>query len=240
MDILRRRDRIISPLYANKKLPRLVKRLHHRDFFFVNIGANDGRTGDPVYPFLETYKWRGLAVEPLPYICDQLRHNYLRFKGVAIEQAAITPTPRPLFFIPPTATDAGFVEQIGSLHREYIEKTIALFRRYEFQGPIADTLEDAVQQIDVPCLTFEELLAKHAVEHIDFLNIDAEDSDYDILMMIDFTRWLPSILCIERSEFDETQKHAVADILRRAGYVYLEDFGAFSDVYVQARYARHA
>jgi len=211
----------------------VVERLHRPDFFFVNIGANDGVSNDPIYPFLRKYGWSGIAVDPLGYVCDELRRNYAQFERVVVEQAAISSTPQPFYFIAPDATDASFIRQIGSMHRDYIEKTIAMQRLYEFQGPVRVGLEHAIQQVEVPCLTFEQLLTKHAVQRIDFLNIDAEQSDFDILMMIDFTRWRPSILCLEMSEFGDAQQMQALPVLHRSGYKYLESFGPHSQVFVQ-------
>jgi len=227
---------ITSPPNAHGLLPLVVERLHRSDFFFINIGANDGINGDPIYPFLRKYGWRGIAVEPLGHMCDELRRNYAQFEGVVVEHAAIASAPRPFYFVAPDATDASFIRQTGSLHSDYIEKTIALMRMYEFQGPVREGLERSIRQVEVPCLTFEQLLAKHAVQRIDFLNIDAEGSDFEILMMIDFTRWRPSILCLETSELGDAQEMHAMEVLRLSGYEYLEPFDFSSQVFVQSEY----
>ncbi len=224
------------PRTKRRRLPLVVERLHHPDFFFVNIGANDGIASDPIYPFLRRYGWRGIAVEPLGYVCDELRRNYAQFEGVVIEHAAITSTPRPFYFIAPDATDASFIRMVGSLHRDHIEKTISLMRKHQFQGPVPEGLERSIRQVEAPCLTLEQLLAKHKVQQIDFLNIDAERSDFEILMMIDFTRWRPSILCLETAGFSDVQKMRAMEVLRLAGYEYLEPFDLYSQVFVQSKY----
>ena len=215
------------------RLPRLLERLDRPDFFFVNIGANDGVSNDPVYPFLRRYGWRGIAVEPVGYICDELRRNYADLPQVIIEHAAIAATPRVLHFVPPESTPHGFVRQVGSLHADYLEKTIALMRLYEFAGPVEADLEQRIVRVEVPCLTFDALLARHGVQHVDFLNIDAEQCDFEILSMIDFTRWRPSVLCVETSEFTEEQDLRARQLLHLAGYTYLEPFDIFSEVFVR-------
>ena len=219
------------------QLPLVVERLNCPDFFFVNIGANDGISNDPIYPFLSKYGWRGIAVEPLDYMCDELRHNYAQFEGVVVEHAAITSSPRPFYFVVPDASDAGFIRQIGSLHSDCIKKSIALMRLWKFQGPVREGLERSIRQVEVPCLTFGQLAAKHAVQRIDFLNIDAEGSDFEILMMIDLTHWRPSILCLETAEFPDAQKTRAMEVLRQTGYEYLEDFGLFAQVFVRSERA---
>ena len=36
------------------------------DFFFVQVGANDGKMGDPLCDLIKKYKLKGLLIEPLP------------------------------------------------------------------------------------------------------------------------------------------------------------------------------
>ena len=218
------------------RLPRLLERLQRPDFFFINIGANDGVSNDPIYPFMQRYGWRGIAVEPVPYIFEELRKNYRQFPRVAVEHAAIAASPRVLHFVPPDATPHDFVRQVGSLHPDYLEKTIHLMRAYQFRGPVEDDMEQRIQQIEVPCLTFDALLEKHRVERVDFLNIDAEQNDFEILSMIDFTRWRPNIICVETSEFTDEQEMRANQLLRLAGYQYLEPFDIFSEVFVRSEY----
>jgi hypothetical protein len=81
-------------------------------------------------------------------------------------------------------------------------------------------MEQRIQQIEVPCLTFDALLEKHRVQRVDFLNIDAEQNDFEILSMIDFTRWRPNIICVETSEFTDEQEMRANQLLRLAGYQY--------------------
>lgn len=225
-----------SPTGYTNQLASIVDRIQRPDFFFVNIGANDGISGDPIYPFIVKYGWHGIAVEPMGYLCDELRRNYAGFEGVIIEQAAIARVPRPFYYIAPDATDAAFVRQIASMNNAYIEKTISLFREYEFEGPIREGLERSIQKVEVPCLTFDELLAKHHVRRIDFLNIDAESADFEILMMVDFSRWHPAIICLEMSEFSEQEKVQAGEALRLAGYGFLEAFDPFSMVFLRTEY----
>src|SRR5687767_667926 len=50
--------------------------VRHPQFFFVQIGANDGRRGDPVFQFIRQYRWRGLLLEPQPDVFRVLVRNY--------------------------------------------------------------------------------------------------------------------------------------------------------------------
>ena len=52
------------------------------DFFFVQIGANDGINHDPLHEYVTKYNLSGLVVEPQPDVFELLRKNYESFKKV--------------------------------------------------------------------------------------------------------------------------------------------------------------
>jgi hypothetical protein len=60
-----------------------------RNFFFIQIGAYDGRKDDPIYELVQRNRWSGILVEPQPDIFERLKQNYASFSGLAFEQAAI-------------------------------------------------------------------------------------------------------------------------------------------------------
>ena len=58
-------------------------------FFFVQIGAFDGQTGDPIHGFVTTHGWRGILVEPQKRHFEALKATYggqsdLIFRNVAV------------------------------------------------------------------------------------------------------------------------------------------------------------
>ena len=59
------------------------------DFFFVQIGANNGLTDDPLRQFVTKYHWHGCLVEPQPQVFQQLLKNYAQEKQLAFENSAI-------------------------------------------------------------------------------------------------------------------------------------------------------
>ena len=70
----------------------LIRRIFkfQSDVFFIQIGSNDGKTGDPLYPLVNKYsKYRGLFVEPVPYLFERLVDNYSFRKNLLFENAAI-------------------------------------------------------------------------------------------------------------------------------------------------------
>ena len=59
----------------------------------VQIGSNDGKTGDPLYPLLNSHpEWKALFVEPVPYLFKRLKNSYPDTTRFTFENAAISNT----------------------------------------------------------------------------------------------------------------------------------------------------
>jgi len=49
---------------------------HFPEAVVLQIGANDGAFGDPLAPWFQRTRWRGVLVEPVPHLCEQLQQRY--------------------------------------------------------------------------------------------------------------------------------------------------------------------
>ncbi len=64
-----------------------------KDIFFIQVGANDGKSFDPIYKWVISKKWEGVLIEPLPHLVEKLKQNYdccldrLNFEQVAISDS---------------------------------------------------------------------------------------------------------------------------------------------------------
>lgn len=59
------------------------------DFFFVQIGANDGLRNDPIHHYVRKYGWKGILVEPQSKVFSSLVKNYEGHSGLIFENVAI-------------------------------------------------------------------------------------------------------------------------------------------------------
>ena len=74
-------------------------------------------------------------------------------------------------------------------------------KRYEKEGA------SIVQAVPIKVETFKTVLDKHASGKMpDFLSIDAEGVDYDILTSIDFSKSRPPVICIETISYSRNGK----------------------------------
>lgn len=60
-------------------LESLIYKQNHKDFFFIQIGANNGKRFDPIFNVVNKLKLKGIALEPVQEYYNELP----RFKCVA-------------------------------------------------------------------------------------------------------------------------------------------------------------
>src|SRR4051812_34422848 len=60
-----------------------------QDFTFIQIGANDGVSNDPIRRYVVEYGFKGVLIEPQPDVFTRLKANYSGMPGITFENAAI-------------------------------------------------------------------------------------------------------------------------------------------------------
>ena len=188
------------------------------DFFFVQIGANDGVIYDPVWPFVKRYGWSGIMVEPVPVYFEKLKKNYAGSRRILFENVAISDR-REIRDFYRVRDDVNFLPQwcngLGTFNLD-----ILLSHKWAIPN-----LEDYVVKESVECIPFKDLLEKHAVDRVNLLLIDTEGYDYSILKQLDFERIRPDILLYEHEYIDKDQRREFESDLRSRGYVLSKHLG---------------
>jgi FkbM family methyltransferase len=193
--------------------------LRKRDIFFVEIGANDGVTNDPIYPFATRHGWRGVLVEPQAEIFSKLERNYAGVDGVSFVNAAIGAADGEQTFFKirqtddPHASAAGFPTQLASLRKESVLS----------QTKFVPNVADLVEEVRVPVLTFDTLMRKVGASRVDVLVIDTEGYDAPILRSIDIERIKPAIVQYEHHFMSKAEQMEIAARFRDAGYRIAKD-----------------
>ena len=89
---------------------------------------------------------------------------------------------------------------------------------------------------EVPTISLADLLSKHgAPETIDYLSIDTEGSEFDILSNFDFSKYRISIITCEHNYTPNRER--VRELLTRNGFQRVhEHISGVDDWYVNSRY----
>lgn len=185
-------------------------------FIFVQIGSNTGAVeNDPIRDFIKS-GWRGVLIEPVPSLFEELKKTYAGYQNLSFENVAISNRKGMAKFyrVKEHAVKNSFpihwTDQLGTLQPEIIFKTFPFIT------------EQDLYTIDVPCMTLQEIVDKHQLIDIDLLQIDAEGQDAPILLSIDFERFRPKMIIFEHLHMREDQFTECLFHLKIHGYSVIE------------------
>jgi len=156
--------------------------------FFVEVGANDPHARSQTY-HLEQKGWTGLLIEPQPDLADALRANRrAKVFAVACSDPAHDGDTLTLHVAGP----------LSSLNRERMAP-----------GTVPDGT------IAVPVRTLDRVLAEGGAQPgFDFLSIDVEGHELEVLSGFDARRWRPRLILLE----DHVENLAKHRAVRAMGY----------------------
>jgi FkbM family methyltransferase len=180
-----------------------------RDGFFVEFGATDGVTLSNTMYLERKFGWTGIVAEPARRWHEQLKRNrscHIETKCVWKDSASV------LTF---NEADSG----------EY--STIDLFS--------SQVAKRHGQRYAVETISLRDMLIKYsAPQRIDYISIDTEGSEFEILSPFDFEEYEFGVLTIEHNF--EPHRDKIFKLLTRAGYRRkFENLSSVDDWYVRAK-----
>lgn len=184
-----------------------------RDGIFVDIGAHDGRTLSNTWFFENTRGWKGVCIEPQPDVFAKLQSN----RSAICLQGCVTDVPGSAEFL----HVRGGADMLSGLRSKYDALHLDRIRRE------VDQSGEEPQVIQVPCFTFAQVLATAGLTQIDYLSVDTEGGELDILRSIDFSLYSIHVISAENSYHDGQYEH----FLRSYGYSLRAVLGD-DDIYV--------
>lgn len=156
------------------------------DGFFIEAGANDGIKQSNTYFFENQLNWKGILIEPVPEIFQQCKIN--RPKAI-VENCALV------------ADDYHLPEIVI----EYTPQTYGLMSTIKGIETTAMHLEKAGNEVGegrmVKAFTLNQILEKYKADlppKIDFLNLDVEGYEPQVLNGIDFNTWHIEYILVEQ------------------------------------------
>jgi FkbM family methyltransferase len=138
--------------------------------YFVEVGANQPRDLSQTFE-LEQQGWTGILIEPQPELADALR----RLRSAKV-----------------------FAEACSSRRHAGSRLTLHLAGGHSSFDPSLNLVDVKPHgSIDVPVRTLDEILTEAGAAEIDFLSIDVEGHELDVLDGFDLARWQPRLILIE-------------------------------------------
>ncbi len=92
-------------------------------------------------------------------------------------------------------------------------------------------------KIEIECFKLNTLLEKNNIEKIDYLNIDVEGHDFNVISEFSFSKYQPKLISIEDNFYDlkDSINSNINEILVKNGYFLSSKYGV-TCLYVDLRY----
>jgi FkbM family methyltransferase len=174
---------------------------------YLDIGANHPIIGSNTYFFYQRGS-KGVCVEPSPALYNLIKK--IRPKDICINAGiGFSEVKEADFYIFP---ESGW----NTFSKEEVEYRRAHGQLYE-------------KIISMALKNINSIIEKNFQQAPDFISIDVEGLDFDILKSLDFFRFAPKVLLVETIRFGDTDKQkkqgAIIDFVLSKGYsIYADTF----------------
>ena len=193
-----------------------------KDIFFIQIGANDGIRNDPLLSLRNKYSWKGILIEPQKSAFRKLQHNFEGNRNLVLVNAAISNKSGVQQLYRLSFSEEEWATARSSFKRETLKRSIdagivdKLAIAHGIEVP--SSKESYITSEPVQSLTFDDLVKTYNVDHVDFLLIDTEGFDYEILKLIDLRRYKPLIVFYEYKHLSLEDYRSSVQLMRSCGY----------------------
>jgi FkbM family methyltransferase len=160
-----------------------------KDGFFLDVGANEPHKGSQTW-ILEERGWRGILIEPQAKLCERLRQARPRSQVFQVACGAPGAPPEMPLFTAESCGHSGLVKNLVDATTTYVGTEM------------------------VKVMTLDAVLAEAGNPAIDFMTMDVEGTQLDVLRGFSLQRHQPRLLLMEDHLHDlKAHRHLV-----RAGY----------------------
>jgi FkbM family methyltransferase len=186
-----------------------------RDGFFVEFGATNGIDLSNTYLMEKRFGWSGILAEPARLWHDGLGKN----RSAAIEYDCVW-------------SESGERLTFNEVHDELHQGELSTIDKFSGADRHKSARADG-KKYEVTTISLSDLLDKHeAPKVIDYLSIDTEGSEFEILKAFDFNRYDIKIISCEHNHTPLRQK--ILELLSGYGYERkFTNFSLFDDWYVR-------
>lgn len=195
----------------------------------VQVGANDGINNDPIHKFIKRDKWRGVLLEPQREVFEKyLKPLYSKTPGIIPLCAALDTADglKPIYKV--AVSRSRWATGLTSFNRSVLEEAVRsgyIERQALKEGTVLpEKSEDYISEEQVECISTDSLVRRYNLEQIDWLQIDTEGFDFEIIRMFNVDHTKPEVIVYENLHFSRELQDECTTYLRQHGYL-VRDFG---------------
>ena len=203
-DLLKSKAQIFQDLFV------LYTLKNKRNGFFVEFGATDGVNLSNTFLLEKDYGWKGILAEPAQVWIQKLKEN----RNCFIDTRCVWSK---------SGETLTFYET-----KNAVLSTIDLYSNHDF---LADKREDR-NEYSVETISLNDLLLFYnAPAIIDYMSIDTEGSEFEILSSFNFSKYIIRVITIEHNF--STKREDMFNLLTENGYKRVfQSISLFDDFYI--------
>jgi FkbM family methyltransferase len=159
---------------------------------FMDVGAHDGVSLNNTLFFEENNNWTGINVEPIKNVYDSLvvnRPNCINLNCAVCNNDGVAN------FI----SNSGYTEMLSGLKNEYDSRHLnRVHNEVNLYGGNTEIIQVNTQKIETIC-------DKYNIKHINYLSIDVEGAEFEVIKSINFDKLFIDVIEFENNYNDVSE-----------------------------------
>ena len=161
----------------------------YKNGFYVDVGAHDGVCINNTLYFEKNNNWRGINIEPIKKVFDSLVKN--RPNDININCAVCNNDGETEFYL-----NEGYSEMLSGIKDIYDERHLERLNNVNLNN------FSTTQIIKVITKKLETIFDENNISHINYLSIDVEGAEFEVIKSINFEKVFIDIIGFENNYMD--------------------------------------
>ena len=176
----------------------------YKNGFYVDVGAHDGITINNTLYFEKNNNWCGINIEPIKKIFDKLVIN--RPNNINLNYAICNNDGETDFFC-----NIGYTEMLSGIKDNFDIRHLDRLQSENIEhGSITEVIKVETKKL-------ETILHENDISHINYLSIDVEGSEFEVIKSINFDKVFIDVIGFENN-YDNVSV-PIVEYLQNKGFI---------------------
>ena len=176
----------------------------YKNGFYVDVGAHDGISINNTLYFEKNNNWRGINIEPIKKVFDKLVIN--RPNSINLNCAVCNNDGETDFLC-----NTGYTEMISGIKDNFDIRHLERLQGENIQyGSITEVIKVETKKL-------ETILHENDISHINYLSIDVEGAEFEVIKSINFDKVFIDVIGFENNYNDVSVP--IVEYLQNKGFI---------------------